>query len=134
VVIESVQGNHETLLTNLPAIIDTGSNLIIGDPSSVSDLHTKLGGKSVTDVFYSFPCNKYPTISFAFGGSGRTFQIPASLLNLGPVFDGSSDCWSSIIRGKNERRHWTIGATFLRSVYTVFDFGNKRVGFADLAT
>jgi hypothetical protein len=28
---------------------------------------------------------------------------------------------------------WILGEVFLRNVYSVFDFGQKRIGFADLA-
>jgi len=132
--IASIQGNRRIFLTDVPAIIDTGTNFIVGDPMRVFRLHRSLGGKREGDGFYSFPCNRFPMISFAFGNSDRTFQISASFLNRGPVWKGSPNCFSAIVSGAEGRKHWTLGGVFLMGVYTVFDFANKRVGFADLAT
>jgi len=98
--IQQVQIDYQTIFTDIIAIVDTGAATIIGDPSQVDILHSLLGGKWVGRGYYSFPCNNFPTISFYFGGD-RTFQIPASILNEGPIAKGSGDCFSGITgRGK----------------------------------
>ncbi|KAF8551252.1 acid protease [Imleria badia] len=74
---DNVQGNGQTIPSNLDAVIDT-----------VSTLHSALGGtaapSSVGEGFYIFPCG------------GTSFPISASALNLGTVSDGSSDCVSGV--------------------------------------
>jgi len=130
--IHQIQSDHRTILTDIAAIIDTGAAMIIGDPSQVDNLHSLLGGKWIGRGYYSFPCNNFPTISFYFGGD-RSFQIPASMLNQGPTEKDSSDCLSGISgRSKLENGQWSLGSVFLKSVYTVFDVGNRQVGIADL--
>ena len=41
-------------------------------------------------------------------------------------------CVGSIV-GNDNMSFWIVGDVFLRGVYTAFDFGGKRVGFAELA-
>jgi len=128
--IQKIRGDRKTRLRDVAAVIDTGAALIVGDSLQVANLHLSLGGKWVGRGYYSFPCKNFPTISFYFGGD-KAFQIPASILNQGPVEIDSPDCFSGIV-GRANRRFWTLGAVFLQSVYTVLDFRNQRVGFADL--
>jgi hypothetical protein len=115
--IKKIRGDHRTILEDIAAIVDTGANVIIGDPSQVDNLHLTLGGKAEGRGYYScefllnshemflivrltVPCNDFPTISFYFGG-GKTFRIPASILNLGPTQTGSPNCLSGIV-GRGE--------------------------------
>lgn len=41
---DSVYGNGQTILSNIDSVIDTGTTLVIGDPSSVATFHDALGG------------------------------------------------------------------------------------------
>jgi Eukaryotic aspartyl protease len=128
-----IRGNCKILLSDVAAVIDTGSNYIVGDLSRVYYLHTNLGGKKCRRGFYSceyhsssnlmfhfhrppaVPCNNFPTIRFAFGGpSGRRFRIPASLLNLGPVSNGSPDCISGIVSGDDLPIYRSEMVTFIK--------------------
>ncbi|KAH0838841.1 Asp-domain-containing protein [Lanmaoa asiatica] len=132
---DNVQGNGQTILSDVAAIIDTGTTLIVGTPSQVSTLYSALGGTAASSSYgqgyYTFPCDSFPNISLTFGGT--SFPIPASALNLGPVSSGSSDCVSGLVGMDVASAFWIVGDVFLESVYTVFDFGNSQVGFAQLA-
>jgi hypothetical protein len=41
---DDIRVNGDTILENVPAILDTGSNLIYGDGERVSELYRRLGG------------------------------------------------------------------------------------------
>ncbi|KAF8122507.1 Asp-domain-containing protein [Boletus edulis] len=95
---DNVKGNNKKILTNVAAIIDTGTTFIIGTPLDVSTLYNALGGTAAPSAgqgFYTFPCSSFPSISLTFGG--KSFPIAASALNLGPVSSGSSDCLSGLV-------------------------------------
>ncbi|KAG9310429.1 aspartic peptidase domain-containing protein [Chiua virens] len=127
----SVESNGKTLLSDVEAIIDTGTSVIVGNSSEVQALYRALGGTpapSEGEGFYTFNCSSFPNITLNFGGT--SFPVLASALNLGPVSDGSSQCVSGIVSLDIATSFWIIGDTFLRGVYTVFDYGNSQVGLS----
>ncbi|KAH0838835.1 Asp-domain-containing protein [Lanmaoa asiatica] len=128
---DSIKSNGKTILSNVDSIIDTGTTLVIGVPSQVTTLYAALGGTSIGQGYYSFPCNSFPSVSFTFGGT--SFTISAATLNIGLVSSGSTDCVSGIVGQDTGFSSWIVGDVFLQNVYTTFDFGNNRVGFARLA-
>ena len=50
--IDNIQVNGAIVLTDVPAIIDTGSNFILGDPQRVLALHQAAGGGSYSGNGY----------------------------------------------------------------------------------
>ncbi|KIK91444.1 hypothetical protein PAXRUDRAFT_149483 [Paxillus rubicundulus Ve08.2h10] len=132
---DNVEGNGQTVLSNVDCIIDTGTTLVIGLPSDVATLYQAIGGTDASGTvgqgFYTFPCNSVPSVSFTFGGT--SFLISSDTLNLGPVYSGSSDCVGGIVGQDIGNSFWIVGDVFLANVYTAFDVGNSRVGFATLA-
>ncbi|KAF9321561.1 hypothetical protein BGZ91_004508 [Linnemannia elongata] len=132
--VDGIQGNGQTILSNIDAIIDTGSNMISLSPSEAKTFHDALGGTDASSTvglgFYTFPCNSFPSVSFTFRGT--SFPMSLETLNLGPTSSGSSDCVSSI-RGDATSSFAVIGTSFLQNVYTSFDIGKSQIGFAKLA-
>ncbi|KAJ7496283.1 hypothetical protein B0H11DRAFT_2385824 [Mycena galericulata] len=68
-------------------------------------------------------------------GRGQEWAISSANLNLGPTESGSSDCVSSLAAqdlglGTGV---WLLGGAFMKNMYTVFDFDQGAVGFAELS-
>ncbi|KAF9218733.1 acid protease [Gyrodon lividus] len=116
----AVVGNGQILLRDVTCIIDTGSSLIHGHLEDV-------------DVFYEavgVPCSDIPSVSFIFGDT--SFPIPTETFNKGFDPDDPYYCVGAIV-ASDDVPHWVVGTAFLNNVYTVFDVGQLRVGFARLA-
>ncbi|KAF9222163.1 acid protease [Gyrodon lividus] len=130
--IDGIVGNGETMWTSVSATIDTGTVLIYGHPEEVGILYDAIGGTDASETlgkgYYTFPCNDIPSVSFIIGGT--SFPISAGTLSLGSIVGGSDECIGSIIGRDFGESTWLIGTAFLRNVYTAFDMGAMRVGFA----
>jgi hypothetical protein len=108
-----------------------GAALIRGHPEVVGHFYDHIpGAQAAPDGYYIFPCNTVlPDIVFHFDD----FDFPITHnFNLGPWRTGSPYCLGSIMRDE-EIDAWTMGTVFMTDYYTIFDVGNRRVGFADLA-
>ena len=134
ILLQKVAANGKASVTNAQAVIDTGTTLIIGDTKDVKAFYASIPGaqdasSTVGPGYYTFPCASVPTVSFTFGG--KAFNIATSLFNLGRVSQGSSKCVGPVV-GSSGFSFWVVGDVFLQNVYTAFDMGNNRVGFATL--
>lgn len=69
-------------------------------------------------------------VGITFTGSTTVFNIQPSQFNLGPVAKGSETCAGAIVSSGSEDSVALVGDTFLSSWYSIFDYGNMRVGFA----
>ncbi|THH26750.1 hypothetical protein EUX98_g7437 [Antrodiella citrinella] len=131
VTMDSVLIGKTTAVTSTKAIIDTGTTLIIGDASKVQRFYSRIPKyQYIGNGFYSIPCNAIPTVSLTFGG--KSFAIPPSVFNLGQVSAGSPNCVGAIVSSGTTSDFWIIGDSFLTTVYSIFDIGGSRVGFAAL--
>ncbi|KAA1475522.1 acid protease [Dentipellis sp. KUC8613] len=126
--------NGKSALRSTAAIIDTGTTQIVGDPTTVKQIYSQIpGSKSAPqygDGIYTIPCSFNTPISLTF--SGKTFQVDPSTFNIGEVSSGT--CIGGLgADAQISEEFWIVGDVFLTNVYTAFDVGNNRVGFAALA-
>ncbi|KAH8986114.1 acid protease [Lactarius akahatsu] len=134
---DGISVNGKTVVGGQSAIIDTGTTQVIGDTQSVQAIYDAIPGSNYIgsgtwtsrpiDV-WKVPCDINTPVSITFS---EEFQISASTFNLGVSFDlGTCVGGFGAVDGLGT---WIIGDVFLRNVYTTFDLGNNRVGFASLA-
>lgn len=106
------------------AYIDTGTTYIFGPASLVDKLHSVVEGATKQGSSYSVPCDSTTPITVTF--SGVDYEIPAKDW-IAPK-DSSGKCSSNIYGQEVVKDSWLMGATFLKSVYAVFDKDGKRIG------
>ncbi|KAI9438008.1 acid protease [Lactarius indigo] len=117
------------------SIIDTGTTMVLGDNKTVTAIYDHIPGSkpAPADVgtgFFIVPCSFNATITLQFGGA--KFVIEPKTFNLGSVSQDSTDCVGGFGIIDDSFPFWVIGDVFLQNVYTEFDVGNKRIGFANL--
>ncbi|XP_072399514.1 cathepsin D-like [Diabrotica undecimpunctata] len=111
-------------------IVDTGTSFILGPDVNV--IYEKIGAKAVpcntNDTCYIIDCNTnlndFPDLVFSFGG--KQFTMPAKTY----ILKENDTCFTAFDYWKDG---WLVGDTFLRTVYTEFDFEKDRIGFAQVA-
>jgi len=113
------------------AIADTGTSLIVGPVININELNLELGAKrsKFNRRIYYFDCEQLdnlPPVTFRI--KGRDF----SLTKDDYVRKVEGSCLSSFEADPDpDATLFILGDTFIAKYYTEFDFGNKRVGFAE---
>ncbi|KAH9973347.1 acid protease [Lactifluus volemus] len=129
--IDNVVVNGVQVAGSNPVIFDSGSKGMIGDLNSIANLYAGFSGAQLSQSLSTIPCNSNTPVSVTVGG--KTIVISAVNFNLGYVDAAKTICVGGAYGGSNINGVWILGEVFLRSTYTAFDFGNGRIGFADLA-
>ncbi|KAL5316994.1 hypothetical protein ACEPPN_016046 [Leptodophora sp. 'Broadleaf-Isolate-01'] len=84
---------------------------------------------------YQFPCHtvKHPLPDIVFGvGDSAKITIPGTALRHGPFNSTMNQCGTFIAAGPDDQVLWAKNV--MENLYVVFDYGNRRVGFADKAS
>lgn len=111
------------------AIVDSGTSLLTAPSEVVAQVAKKIGAKSVIAGEYMVACNYDTLPNFDFVVNGITYTLtPTDYL----IPDG--DICVLGMMGLDIPAPtgplWIMGDIFMRKYYTIFDYGNKRVGFA----
>ncbi|GFN84895.1 cathepsin d [Plakobranchus ocellatus] len=118
------------------AVLDTGSSFIVGPRDDVDELHARLGAKPLETnprlyLFEGYQLEKLPDLEFIVNGQ-KLILTSRDYVSKFP--DSVTDGFYSGISGRKfkggESPVWNLGLNFLRTYYTQFDKGNRRVGFA----
>jgi cathepsin D len=106
-------------------VVDTGTSVIAGPPSTVSQLTSKIGNVSAD----CSNVGKLPTITFNF--DGKNFDLGPDFYVLRMQDDNGKEQCQLGIEGVNAGVPiWILGDPFLRKYYTVWDADQNRIGFA----
>ncbi|GFO45939.1 cathepsin d [Plakobranchus ocellatus] len=124
-------------LRKCQAVVDTGSSLIVGPSDEVDALNKRLGAKPLQQgdrKLYTFDRHELkslPNLEFIVNGhklsmTSRDYAAQFPGMRIGQFYSG--------IVGKEFKRGetpvWSLGFSFMRTFYTQFDKGNRRIGFA----
>src|SRR5205823_3673327 len=94
-------------------------------------LNNFLNGTIITDSgrkFIKIPCDFNKVVSLKFGGVIYTIKTKDLI-----IYDKNDICVLSFYSIINSQENlWTVGDTFLKNVYSVFNISGPTVGFAQL--
>lgn len=110
-------------------IVDTGTTVVAGPNNELKDVLESISGVNVVkddDGNYQgkYDCNNPPKVEFEI--SGKKFKLGADAMMIARDND---ECTLGLT-GLDGWTDWIYGDTFLQSVSVVFDFNEKRLGFA----
>ncbi|KAM0746270.1 acid protease [Meredithblackwellia eburnea MCA 4105] len=129
--------NGRVVAHNQNFIMDTGTTIAYAPPSIANNLFSQVNGSTFSNTLgtYVVPCEtlQETRIGFKFAGCDRIFEIPPSFLNLGRISEGSPYCASGVSSHTANVNSWVVGDVFLRAFYSIYDFNENRMGFADLS-
>ncbi|CAK9783063.1 acid protease [Cutaneotrichosporon oleaginosum] len=110
------------------AVIDTGTSLIYGPTAIVDQAMGSIPGANKYQGMWRVPCNTTATFSLTFSGKEWTIP-PRDFLYVASRAD-PRQCYTAIVPSVSS--YWLVGDSFLKNVYSVFQWKPARVGFAEL--
>lgn len=131
----TVNGQSITKVTN--AIVDSGTSLIVGPKREVRTLAQLAGATEVQAGQYSVDCKATlpdMKVSVGSGADKFDFTISGEALKIKIcVAVVICQCLFGVAGMDLPEPLWILGDVMMREYYTIFDFGQERVGFAELA-
>lgn len=113
------------------AIVDSGTSLITGPSDKIKKINLRLGCVTVLNECIWTKCPDFdylPEIEFTL--NGKTFTLEGKDY----VIKSGSECISGFMGMDIEEPvgpMWILGDLFIRKYYSIFDYGNLRMGFAE---
>lgn len=140
--LDAVRINETTAFTDQLALIDTGTALINTSPDTFGKILTLVPDSKLLPSrrMFSYPKSAIETISFVF--SEREFKLSQEDLSLGRIKESATDrrCSSICRTGSSQWERcrfpdnlWVIGGIFLDNLVSIFDFEEKKIGFATIS-
>jgi hypothetical protein len=122
--------NGQPATTSTRVILDTGTSLLAGPSADVKALAALVGASPffLNPKEYTIDCNAVntaPDIVFSMGGQQFPLSAKDYIINAGGL------CLFGVTGiDVPSGPLWIAGDVFIRKYYTIFDYGNQRLGFA----
>lgn len=119
-------GNSKFCNGGCTAICDTGNPWITGPTEDVNTIYQATGA----DVYGNVDCDsvsEMPVVYLIL--NNQQFSLEPEWYVSRTFTDGQETC--SVIFEYSYSSQWNIGDMFIGKYYTVFDYGNQRLGFAE---
>ena len=117
------------------AIVDTGTSLLAGPTDPIKQINKLIGAIPIGNGEYEVLCSripKMPAVTFNIGSTNYVLQANDYVLQV--QNNGQTQCISGFfaldIPAPNGPL-WILGDVFIGRYYSIFDFGNSQVGFAN---
>jgi hypothetical protein len=134
-------------LISWKAIVDSGTSLLLGPAATIAQIFTDIAaavkGKGVFvdphTGLKAVACsgrNLIPNFDLNLVGSDKKIQkltLPGDALVMDLVSDGVT-CPLGLGATSSSSPAWILGDVFIRQFFTVFDYANTRLGFANAST
>lgn len=121
-------GTTTYVSSNTNAIVDSGTSILTGPSEVVAQVAKQIGAKEIIAGEYMVSCTAdLPNFDFKIGGNTYTLTPQDYLIPDGDL------CLLGLMAldiPAPTGPLWILGDVFMRKYYTVFDYDNKRVGFA----
>lgn len=124
-----VEVGGQAMAAETKAIVDSGTSLLAAPTETVSAIAAQLGAKEIMQGEYTLPCayDNLPDFTFRIDDKDYVLTARDYLIADGPL------CLLGIVGidiPAPAGPLWILGDIFMRKYYTVFDVGEKQVGFA----
>jgi len=129
IAIDSIQiGSYSSESSD--GIVDSGTSLIVGPTKDVREIANEIGAKPMITGQYTVDCETLqdiPDIEWTIDGTA--YSVPGEKL----VIQSSGLCLFAMmgVDFPSPGPKWILGDVFMRVYYTVFDYDNARIGFAE---
>uniref|UniRef100_A0A0N4X2P0 Peptidase A1 domain-containing protein n=1 Tax=Haemonchus placei TaxID=6290 RepID=A0A0N4X2P0_HAEPC len=110
---------------NFSASIDSGTSFIVGPSEKIQKILDFIGVMEL-EVIECSAVPSYPTIFFKLGS--YEFKLEGQQYTLK---QSHGECYVAFQKNPSkDDNSWTLGDAFMSNFYTIFDYENKKVGFA----